>query len=212
MRLYLLLAFLFTLPCLIAQDRSSARSMVVNRDGIVAASYTQASVAGAQILSRGGSAVDAAIAANAVLNVAEPMMNGMVVIFSLSIGTQKPASLWLELKRLGASEAYDRAFKSQGVTAMPQFGIDSVTVPGAVAGWNALHQRFGHLPWKDLFQPAIFYAENGYPVPELIHGYWASAIQAFANNEEGRRVYLPHATSPRSERFFKILIWLRLCA
>jgi gamma-glutamyltranspeptidase/glutathione hydrolase len=77
MRLYLLLAFLFTLPCLIAQDRSSARSMVVNRDGIVAASYTQASVAGAQILSRGGSAVDAAIAANAVLNVAEPMMNGM---------------------------------------------------------------------------------------------------------------------------------------
>jgi gamma-glutamyltranspeptidase/glutathione hydrolase len=86
---------------------------------------------------------------------------------------------------------------------MPQFGIDSVTVPGAVAGWNALHQRFGHLPWKDLFQPAIFYAENGYPVPELIHGYWASAIQAFANNEEGRRVYLPHGNVPALGEIFQ---------
>ena len=51
---------------------------------------------------------------------------------------------------------------------MPQSGIDAVTVPGAVAGWTRLHERFGKLPWKDLFSPAIFYAENGYPVPELI--------------------------------------------
>src|SRR5208282_1377439 len=65
------------IPVVAGQDRSSARSMVISRYGIVATSYTQASVAGAQILSRGGSAIDAALAANAVLGVAEPMMNGM---------------------------------------------------------------------------------------------------------------------------------------
>jgi gamma-glutamyltranspeptidase/glutathione hydrolase len=204
MRLYLLLAFLFTLPCLIAQDRSSARSMVVNRDGIVAASYTQASVAGAQILSRGGSAVDAAIAANAVLNVAEPMMNGMGGDLFAIYWDAKTGKLYgLNSSGWAPQKLTTEHLKAKGVTAMPQFGIDSVTVPGAVAGWNALHQRFGHLPWKDLFQPAIFYAENGYPVPELIHGYWASAIQAFANNEEGRRVYLPHGNVPALGEIFQ---------
>jgi gamma-glutamyltranspeptidase/glutathione hydrolase len=178
--------------------------MVVNRDGIVAASYTQASVAGAQILSRGGSAVDAAIAANAVLNVAEPMMNGMGGDLFAIYWDAKTGKLYgLNSSGWAPQKLTTEHLKAKGVTAMPQFGIDSVTVPGAVAGWNALHQRFGHLPWKDLFQPAIFYAENGYPVPELIHGYWASAIQAFANNEEGRRVYLPHGNVPALGEIFQ---------
>ncbi len=65
--------------------------------------------------------------------------------------------------------------KAKGITEMPQSGIDSVTVPGVVDGWTKLHDRFGKLPWRDLFQPAIFYAQNGYPVPEMIHGYWKGA-------------------------------------
>jgi gamma-glutamyltranspeptidase/glutathione hydrolase len=93
--------------------------------------------------------------------------------------------------------------KAKGVTAMPQTGIDSVTVPGAVAGWDALHQRFGHLAWKDLFQPAIFYAENGYAVPELISAYFQSARRAFAEDPEGQRVYMPHGHPPALGEVFQ---------
>src|SRR5581483_12357522 len=74
-----------------------------------------------------------------------------------------------------------------------------VTVPGAVAGWNALHHRFGRLQWRDLFQPAIYYAQNGYPVPEMIHGYWQEADNLDA---EGRRVYLPNGKPPALGQIF----------
>jgi gamma-glutamyltranspeptidase/glutathione hydrolase len=93
--------------------------------------------------------------------------------------------------------------KGMDANAMPKTGIDSVTVPGAVAGWGALHGRFGRLPWKDLFQSAIFYADNGYPVPELIHGFWLEAPEAFANDPEGRRVYLPKGKPPEVGDIFR---------
>jgi gamma-glutamyltranspeptidase/glutathione hydrolase len=86
---------------------------------------------------------------------------------------------------------------------MPQFGIDSVTVPGAVAGWNALHGRFGKLPWQELFRPSIFYAQEGFPVAELIHGYWQSGPEALAHDAEGRRVYLPDGKVPAVGQIFK---------
>src|SRR5882757_5994621 len=146
-----------------ARDRSNARSMVVTRYGVVATSHVQASVAGAKILERGGSAVDAAIAANATLGVTEPMMNGIGgdlfaiywdaksgKLYGLNSSGWAPQGLTLE------------HMKSKGATKMPLRTIDSVTVPGAVAGWNALHERFGKSPWKDLFQSAIFYADHGY--------------------------------------------------
>ena len=79
---------------------------------------------------------------------------------------------------------------------MPQFGIDSVTVPGVVDGWAKLHDRFGKLPWRDLFQPAIFYADHGYPVPEMIHDYWAGAATPLMPNPESRRVFLPDGKAP----------------
>ena len=201
---FLLPAVLSVVLPLTAQDRSTARSMVVNRYGIVATSYTQASVVGAQILAHGGSAMDAAIAANAVLNVAEPMMNGMGgdlfamcwdaktgKLYGLNSSGWAPQGLTLEHLR------------AKGVTAMPQAGIDSVTVPGAVAGWAALHRRFGHLAWRDLFQSAIFYAENGYAVPEMIHDYFEDAPRAFASDPEGRRVYLPHGHPPALGEVFR---------
>ena len=186
MRIGLLLALLFLVAPLAGQDRSTARSMVVSPYGIVATSYTQASVAGAKILERGGSAVDAAIAANAVLGVTEPMMNGMGGDLFAIYWEAKTGKLYgLNSSGWSPKGLTVEHLKEKGVTAMPQSGIDSVTVPGAVAGWNALHQRFGHLPWSDLFQPAIFYAENGYAVPEMIHTYFESAPRAFANDAEG---------------------------
>src|ERR1700690_2339821 len=124
-----------------AQDRSQARSMVISRQGIVATSQTLASQAGAQILARGGSAIDAAIAANAVLGVVEPMSNG--------IGGDLFALYWEagtgQLTGLNASgwapQALDIPFlNARGIFAAPQDGIHSVTVPGCVDGWEKLHQ------------------------------------------------------------------------
>lgn len=186
-----------------AQDRHSARSMVVSEYGIVAATHTLASQAGAEVLRRGGSAVDAAIAANAVLGVTEPMMNG--------IGGDLFAIYWDaksgKLYGLNSSGWAPQALtldhmKAKGVTEIPLDSIDSVTVPGAVAGWNALHDRFGRLPWKDLFGPAIFYADHGFPLPELIAGFWTEAPHVFAHDPEGQRVYLPNGEPPQLGEIF----------
>jgi gamma-glutamyltranspeptidase/glutathione hydrolase len=187
-----------------AQERSSARSMVVTRYGIVATSHVQASVAGAEILARGGSAIDAAIAANAVLGVTEPMMNGMGGDLFAIYWEAKTGKLY----GLNASGWAPRGLtiahvKAKDVSAMPLGGIESVTVPGAVAGWNALHQRFGRLAWKDLFQSAIFYAEDGYPVPEIIASYWSDATDWIAKDPEGRRVFLPNGKPPAVGQVFQ---------
>ena len=200
-----LVFLLFILTSLVsAQDRSHGRSMVISRYGIVATSHVQASQAGAQILARGGSAVDAAIAANAVLGVTEPMMNG--------IGGDLFAIYWEaktgKLYGLNSSGWAPQALtvehlRAKGLTKMPQDGIDAVTVSGAVAGWDALQHRFGKLAWKELFAPAIFYAQNGYPVPELISGYWEEAPEALAHDAEGQRVYLPSGKPPAVGDIFR---------
>jgi gamma-glutamyltranspeptidase / glutathione hydrolase len=187
-----------------ARDRSSARSMVVTSYGIVATSHVQASVAGAKILERGGTAVDAAIAANAVLGVTEPMMNGMGGDLFAIYWEAKTGKLY----GLNASGWAPRGLtiahvKARDATAMPVQGIDSVTVPGAVAGWHALHERFGKTAWKDLFQPAISYAEEGYPVPEIIASYWKDSADWFAYDAEGRRVYLPGGKPPAVGQIFE---------
>ena len=187
-----------------AQDRSYARSMVVTRYGIVATSHVQASVAGAEILAKGGSAVDAAIAANATLGVTEPMMNGMGGDLFAIYWEAKTGKLY----GLNASGWAPRGLtiahlKARDATAMPLGGIDSVTVPGAVSGWNALHQRFGRLAWKDLFQSAIFFADEGYPVPEIIQSYWADAADWIAKDPEGGRVFLPNRKPPAVGQVFQ---------
>jgi gamma-glutamyltranspeptidase / glutathione hydrolase len=180
-----------------ARDRSNARSMVVTRYGIVATSHVQASVAGAQVLARGGSAVDAAIAANAVLGVTEPMMNGMGGDLFAIYWDAKAGKLYgLNSSGWAPRGLTIEHLKARDATAMPVAGIDSVTVPGAVAGWHALHERFGKVAWKDLFQPAIFYADDGYAVPEIIASYWTDAAGWLANDAEARRVYLPGGKPP----------------
>src|SRR5438270_6485945 len=138
--------------------------MTISDRGIAATSQTLASQAGAQVLARGGSAVDAAITANATLGVVEPERGG--------IGGDLFRSYWeAKTGKLSGINASGWAptgltvdwLKAQGNQTMPQLGIHAVTVPGCVDGWSKLHGKFGKLPWKDLFAPAINYAKNGFP-------------------------------------------------
>jgi len=191
------LLLLFTLSCLglnpaLSQDRDYGRSMVITDHGIVATSHVLASQAGAQILSHGGSAIDAAIAANAVLGVTEPMMNGIGGDLFLLYWDAKSGRLYGLNASGWAPQGLTIDFlKKQGVTSMPEVGIQSVTVPGAVDGWAKSHQRFGKLPWKVLFTPAIYYAENGYFVPEIIHDFWVIGSARLKQTEEAQRLFLP---------------------
>jgi gamma-glutamyltranspeptidase / glutathione hydrolase len=178
--------------------------MVISPNGIVATSQVLASQAGAEILSHGGSAVDAAIAANATLGVMEPDMNGMGGDLFAIVWEAKTGKLY----GLNASGWAPKALtidylKSKGITKMPGEGIDSVTVPGAVEGWNKLHERFGHWAWKDLFTPAIFYAENGFAVQEMIAMDWRSSEAKLKADPESRRVFLVHDQTPGMAEIFR---------
>jgi gamma-glutamyltranspeptidase/glutathione hydrolase len=192
----LLLAAFPLLP-LFPQGRDHGRSMVISQQGIAATSQTLASQAAAQILAKGGSAADAAIAANAVLAVTEPMMTGMggdlfVIYWDAKTG---------RLTGLNSSGPAPRGLNPDhltqlGMKAMPGHGIHTVTVPGAVEGWARMHQRFGKLPWKDLFQSAIAYAEEGYPVTEYIHDSWAGSMTTLKSQPETARLFLSGGKAP----------------
>ena len=180
-----------------AQDRAYGRSMVITDRGIVGTSHYLASQAGARILARGGSAMDAAIAANAVLGVTEPMMNGIGGDLFLIYWDAKSGKLYgLNASGWAPRKLTIEFLASHGITTMPRDGIHSVTVPGAVDGWSKAYQRFGKLPWKELFAPAIYYAQNGYAVPEIIHDYWVAEIQKMQQTDEARRVFLPGGKPP----------------
>src|SRR5579872_2128201 len=199
-----ILVFLILPSLLAAQGRDTARSMVISKYGIVATSYVQASQAGAEVLRQGGSAVDAAIAANAVLGVEEPMMNGIGGdLFAIYFDAKSGKLYGLNSSGWAPQGLTIAHMKARDVQRMPLRSIDAVTVPGAVAGWNALHGKFGKLAWKELFRSAIFYADQGYAVPELVHEFWSEAPQIFANDPEGQRVYLPNGQPPLVGQIFR---------
>jgi len=205
MRRFVLLFILFCIEsCAVwAQDRAYARSMVVTDRGIVATSQVLASQAGAQILAKGGSAIDAAIAANAVLGVTEPMMNGLGGDLFLLYWDAKSGKLYgLNASGWAPKNLTIDFLKKQGITAMPNDGIHSVTVPGAVDGWDKAHQRFGRLPWKDVLAPAITYADHGYAVPEIIHDFWGIGQGKLKQTDEAQRVFLPHGKVPEVGEMF----------
>lgn len=185
--------------------RNYGRSMVLAQQGIVATSHTLASQAGAQILARGGSAVDAAIAANAVLGVMEPMMDG--------IGGDLFALYWEaktgKLTGINASGPAPRGLtpeflEKQGIEKMPGTGIHSVTVPGAIDGWAKMHQRFGKLPWKELFQAAIKYGEQGFPVTEMIREAWGIPEWTKLLQQQGAaHIFFPGGNQPAVGDIFR---------
>jgi gamma-glutamyltranspeptidase/glutathione hydrolase len=139
----------------------ATRSPVLSQRGQVASAHPLASQAGLDILKAGGSAVDAAIATNAVLGVLEPMMNGLG---GETIGYNGAG-------RSSASFSFSdmaSALQAQGLQYIPFLGPHSVTVPGAPRGWCDLHARYGKLLLADVLAPAVYYARNGAPVPQVI--------------------------------------------
>jgi len=193
-------------PLLFAEQqdpaREQARSMVMTQYGIVATSQAVASQAGAAILAKGGSAVDAAIAANAALGVIEPMMNG--------VGGDLFAIVYdAKAKRLYGLNASGWAPKKMSVEALQQKGltkmrtVDLVTVPGAVAGWDALHQRWGKLSMAEELAPAIALAERGIAVTETDADNWKIYGTPFLNDPEFARVFLPDGKAPVAGQLFR---------
>ena len=155
----------------------ATRSEVIAAHGMVATSHPLATQIGLDVLKQGGSAVDAAIAANAALGLMEPTGNG--------IGGDLFAIVWdAKTKKLHGYNGSGRSpqslslqwFQQQGLQDIPAHGPLPVTVPGAVDGWFALHKKFGNLPMSTLLAPTIRYATEGFPVTEVIAHYWALSV------------------------------------
>ncbi len=187
-----------------AQDRSQGRSMVTTRYGIVAAESPLAAQAGAQILAHGGNAIDAAVATNAVMGVVEPMMNGIGGDLFAIVYDAKSGKLYgLNASGWSPQGLTPQFLAAQNVTTMPHFGINSVTVPGAVDGWSKLLSRFGKLTLHDDLQSAIRYADEGFPVPEWDAAYWAEASGFLAKNPETAKLYLIDGHAPGLGEIFR---------
>ena len=177
----------------------SSRDPVLARNA-VATSQPLAASAGVEMLRRGGNAVDAAVAAAIALTVVEPTSNG--------VGGDAFAILWDgdELVGLNASGRAPAGWTAQRFAqheSMPRFGWDSVTVPGAVSAWVALSRRFGTLPFDALFEPAVRYAEDGFPVGPKTAAQWARAGESYAAFRDFRQHFLPGGRPPAAGEVFR---------
>jgi gamma-glutamyltranspeptidase/glutathione hydrolase len=185
-----------------APPREQARSMIVTRFGIVATSQFLASQAGAKVLESGGNAIDAAIAANAVVGLTQPYVNGIggdlfAIVYEAKTG---------KVYGLNSSGWTPKALtidylKSKGIDKIDRISVHTVTVPGCVAGWDALRRRFGTKTFRELLASAIFYAENGFPLPELGARAWIN--QALLKQPGYKETYMPGGQRPQLGDVFK---------
>jgi len=182
----------------------ASRSEVIAENGMAATSHPLATQAAIDILQQGGNAIDAAIAANAVLGLVEPTGCG--------IGGDLFAIVWdaetQQLYGLNSSGPSPQAMtidfvKDQGLEKIPAYGPLPVTVPGAVAGWTALHKKFGSKSFKSLFSSAINYAENGFPVTELIAYYLDGSSKRFKDYPNFADVWMKNGATPIKGEVFK---------
>src|ERR1700719_122462 len=186
------------------QDRSQGRSMVISRGGIVAAESPLAAQAGVRMLERGGNAVDAAIATNAMMGVVEPMMNGIGGdLFAIVYDAKANKLYGLNASGWAPKGLTIEFLQKQGLREMPQAGINSVTVPGAVDGWHALAEKFGRKKLAEDLSAAIATARNGFPVPEMAAAYWAAKVDVLRSNEAANKLYLPLDRAPKTGEIFK---------
>jgi len=185
----------------------SVRMPVMGRN-VVSTSHPLAAQAGLKMMHLGGNAVDAAIAAAATLMIVEPVSNGL--------GSDCFALVWDgdQLQGLNASGTAPQAWspsyfadkygtQANGLAKNPMRGWDSVTVPGALAGWEALHARYGSLPLADLLQPAIDIAERGYAVPPIVAKKWAAAAAELHSQPGFAEVFMPHGRAPAIGEVFR---------
>jgi len=200
-----------TIPALLAQNEArrptrvlQGRSKVATRYGIVAASQPLAAQAGVHVLERGGNAIDAAIAANAVMGVVEPEMNGIGGdLFAIIYIAREKKLYGLNASGWAPTGMTPALIKSKGLTAMPGTGIYSVTVPGAVAGWDAMRAKFAKLPLADLLAPAIFYAEDGFAISDVIASNWSGSLKKLSADANAAKLYLVDGKPPRAGSIFK---------
>jgi gamma-glutamyltranspeptidase/glutathione hydrolase len=182
----------------------SGRSVVMATHGMVATSHPLAAQVGLDVLKRGGNAVDAAIATNAAIGLMEPM--------SCGIGGDLYAIVWdAKTQKLYGLNASGRApygatrafFAEKGLTEIPLTGPLSWSVPGCVDGWESLRKRFGSRPLAELLEPSIRYAEEGFPVTEVIAGYWRNSESKLKSYRESAHTFLPGERAPRAGEVFK---------
>ena len=198
MRLLTLTIFLFLSTHIISYDRIlgkdfASRSEVIATNGMAATSHPLATQTAIDVLKSGGNAIDAAIAANAVLGLVEPTGCG--------IGGDLFAIVWIdEDKKLYGLNSSGPApqdmsigkLKAMGIDKIPPYGPLPVTVPGAVAGWTALHKRFGNKPFDELFNNAIYYADNGFPVTEVVGYYLQLSSERYKDYPNFADVWMPN--------------------
>src|SRR5271170_6832073 len=191
----LVAALMISLCSMVAAQQFSSvpgqgRSMVVTKLGIVATPQFLASQAGAHILEEGGNAIDAAIAADAVMGVVQPYVNGIGGDLFMVYYEAKTGKLY----GLNSSGWTPKALtidylKSKGITKLDRFSVHDITVPGCVAGWDALRKRFGTKTFPELLASAIYYAENGFPLPEIGARSWIT--QALLKQPGYGDTYMP---------------------
>ena len=198
MRLLTLTIFLFLSTHIISYDRIlgkdfASRSEVIATNGMAATSHPLATQTAIDVLKGGGNAIDAAIAANAVLGLVEPTGCG--------IGGDLFAIVWIdEDKKLYGLNSSGPApqdmsigkLKAMGIDKIPPYGPLPVTVPGAVAGWTALHKRFGNKPFDELFNNAIYYADTGFPVTEVVGYYLQLSSERYKDYPNFADVWMPN--------------------
>ena len=209
MRMARVLGYVFVMTIMSAagilgQDRGQGRSMVISRGGIVAAESPLAAQAGVRILERGGNAVDAAIATNAMMGVVEPMMNGIGGdLFAIVYDAKANKLYGLNASGWAPKGLTIEFLQKQGVHDMPQRGAHAITVPGAVDGWQKLADRFGRKKLNEDLAAAIQTAQEGFPVPEWTAAYWAAEVDLLRSDEAASKVYLPGDRAPRVGEVFR---------
>ena len=206
LRSWLVVVSLCVAPAIVAQEMHSVpeqgRSMVVTKFGIVAAPQFLASQAGARILEKGGNAIDAAIAANAVMGVVQPYVNGMGGDLFLLYYEAKTGKVYgLNASGWTPKGETIEALNAEGKSSIDFMGVDAITVPGAVAGWDAMRVRFGTMPFTTTLAPAIYYAENGFPLAERNARYWSSNV--FFTKPGWKETYLPDGFEPKVGSLFR---------
>lgn len=211
MKKYLLVLFIVAILTisLTGADRVTGknfatRSEVISKHGMVAASHPLAAQIGIDILKKGGNAIDAAIAVNAALGLMEPTSNGIggdlfAIVWDNKTGklyglnSSGPAPRSLTLEKL----------KKKRLKRIPFYGPLPWTVPGCVDGWFELHKKFGKLPMKDVLAPTIKYAEEGFPLTELIAYYWQISVKRFKDYPNFQELYAPGGKLLKKGDIFK---------
>ena len=208
MKFLTLTIFLFLSNYIISYDRIlgkdfATRSEVIATNGMAATSHPLATQTAIDVLKDGGNAIDAAIAANAVLGLVEPTGCG--------IGGDLFAIVWIEddkklygLNSSGpaAQDMTIKKLKAMGIDKIPPFGPLPVTVPGAVAGWTALHKRFGKKSFDELFTNAIYYADNGFPITEVVGYYLQLSSVRYKDYPNFKDVWMPNGDALKKGDIF----------